>query len=233
MWNCSYLVFQYIDKVLVNLQVTEAYKEFPPAEAPIVCSMAISGDVLLTNSSLGMVQSGSPLSYQQPAATRRDRSFHVAPPRPSLPLQGYHLESTACSFVTTEEEQRHLQCLQVSWDMAHKYESATREQSSCMEWHQLRRPRVTASHFREVCHVSEKSEDGLVHRILQGTRQTAAMRRVIPQAFGTFISIPRICFNLPHVLNVVFLTKLTFLIYRFVNQPCDVVNFIQKNPTHN
>ena len=171
------MVFQYIDKVLVNHQVAKAYKEFPPAEAPIVCSMAISGDVLLTNSSLGMVQSGSPLSYQQPAATRRDRSFHVAPPRPSLPLQGYHLESTACSFVTTEEEQRHLQCLQVSWDMAHKYESATREQSSCMEWHQLKRPRVTASHFREVCHVSEKSEDGLVHRILQGTRQTAAMRR--------------------------------------------------------
>ena len=131
MSNCNYLPFQYIVKILFHLQVTEAYKEFPSPDAPIVCSMAISSDVLLTNSSLGMVQRGSPLSYQQPAATRRDSSFHVAPPRPSLPLHGYHLEPTACSFVTTEGEQRHLQCLQVSWDMAHKYESTTRDQSSC------------------------------------------------------------------------------------------------------
>ena len=131
--SCIFSIFyiQYIVKILFHLQVTEAYKEFPSPDAPIVCSMAISSDVLLTNSSLGMVQRGSPLSYQQPAATRRDSSFHVAPPRPSLPLHGYHLEPTACSFVTTEGEQRHLQCLQVSWDMAHKYESTTRDQSSC------------------------------------------------------------------------------------------------------
>lgn len=36
---------------------------------------------------------------------------------------------------------------------------------------------MTASRFREICQVGEKSEEVMANRILQGTRQTAAMMR--------------------------------------------------------
>lgn len=75
-------------------------------------------------------------------------------------------------FVCSESQQLHLKSLEVTWDMAHKVESATRQQSSSSEWHQLRRARLTASRFREICQVRESSEDSL----LQGTRQIAAMK---------------------------------------------------------
>ncbi|KAI2646375.1 hypothetical protein H4Q32_028342 [Labeo rohita] len=62
--------------------------------------------------------------------------------------------------------------------MAQKIEEATREQSSCPDWHQLRRSRVTASRFREICHVRGlSSAESLAERIIRGTRQTAKMRR--------------------------------------------------------
>lgn len=161
------------------LRVTEVYKDFPAAEAPMICSMGITCEVPLVESALGMVQAGSPLSYQQPATARRDMSFHTAPPRPSLPLDNYHLPPSNFMFVCTKSQQLHLKSLEVSLDMVHKFECATRAQSKCAEWHDLRRPRVTASRFREICQVKECAEDSLANRILQGTRQTAAMKRGI------------------------------------------------------
>lgn len=66
----------------------------------------------------------------------------------------------------------------VTLDMAYKIEAATREQAADQEWHQLCRPRITSSHFREVCFVrGESSAESLAERILKGTRQTAEMRR--------------------------------------------------------
>ncbi|KAK0147919.1 hypothetical protein N1851_012380 [Merluccius polli] len=54
----------------------------------------------------------------------------------------------------------------------------TREQSKCAAWEQVRRSRVTASRFREVCHVrGETSGKALATRIIRGTKQTHAMRR--------------------------------------------------------
>jgi hypothetical protein len=100
-------------------------------EAPMICSMGISSDISLVDSALGKVQVGSPLSYQQPATASNDLSFHVAPPRPSLPLFGYQLQPSSCMFVCTAPEQLHLKSLEVTWDMAHKFECSTREQSTC------------------------------------------------------------------------------------------------------
>ncbi len=157
--------------------MTEAYADFSKAESLMVCSMGISCEVPLVNSALGMVQAGSPVTYHQPAAAQRDMSFHLAPPSPSLPLEGYHLEPSVHMSETTEAERRHLQSLQVTWDMANTLERATRSQSSCEEWHQLRRPRLTTSRFREICFVSNKCEGSLADRILKGTHQTKAMRR--------------------------------------------------------
>ncbi|XP_046873725.1 uncharacterized protein LOC124466095 [Hypomesus transpacificus] len=60
------------------LRVTEGYKDFPTAEAPMICSMGISCEIPLVDSALGKVQAGSPLSYQQPATAKRDLSLHAA-----------------------------------------------------------------------------------------------------------------------------------------------------------
>ncbi|XP_029955469.1 uncharacterized protein LOC115394311 isoform X2 [Salarias fasciatus] len=159
------------------LQLTEVYKEFSADEVPMICSMGISCEIPLAESSLGLVQAGSALSYQHPATAKRDLHFHTAPPPPSLPLHSYRLQPSSCMFVCSEQQQLHLKSLEVTWDMAHKYECATRTQSSCAEWYQLRRPRLTASRFREICQVRENAEDSLADRMLQGTRQTAAMKR--------------------------------------------------------
>lgn len=143
----------------------------------MICSMGISSEIPLADSALGLVQAGSPLSYQQPATEKTDLLFHAAPPPPSLPLQNYRLQPSSCMFVCSEPQQLHLKSLEVTWDMAYKFECATRAQSSCGEWHQLRRPRLTASRFREICQVREGTEHSLADRILQGTRTTAAMKR--------------------------------------------------------
>ncbi len=80
-----YLVIAY--QYIITCQVTEVYKDFPTAEAPMICSMGISCEIPLVDSALGKVQAGSPLSYQQPATVKRNLSFNAAPPRPSVPLQ--------------------------------------------------------------------------------------------------------------------------------------------------
>ncbi len=61
--------------------------------------------------------------------------------------------------------------------MAHGIESATQGQSSCQEWHRLRKIRVTSTCFHEVCHVrGHTSAENLAERILRGTGQTTDMR---------------------------------------------------------
>ncbi|XP_037535870.1 uncharacterized protein LOC119412904 isoform X1 [Nematolebias whitei] len=159
------------------LRVSEMYEDFAAADAPMICSMGISHEFPLVDSALGKVQAGSPLSYQQPATAKRDMSFHAAPPRPSLPLKNYHLQPSKSMFVCSEPQQLHLKSMEVTWDMVNKFECATRAQSTCPEWHQLRRHRLTASRFREICQVQDKSEEDLANRLLQGTYQTAAMKR--------------------------------------------------------
>ncbi|KAJ0061630.1 hypothetical protein NL108_005749, partial [Boleophthalmus pectinirostris] len=158
------------------LCVAEVYQDFSTADRPMICSMGINVDVPLVDSVFGKVQLGSPLSYQQPAKGKA-QTFHGAPSPPSLPLQDYRLQPSDCMFVCSRRQQLHLQSLEVSLDMAHKIEHATQEQSSSSEWHNLQRPRVTASRFREVCHVGEASEELLAERILKGTHQTGAMKR--------------------------------------------------------
>ncbi|XP_061077381.1 uncharacterized protein LOC133111208 isoform X2 [Conger conger] len=159
------------------LQVSEIYKDM--ACAPLITTMGISSEVLLVDSALGKVQAGSPLSYQQPLITSRQITFHPdAPPPPPLPLQHYRLDPSNCMFVCSEKEQLFIASLETTWDMAHKIEAATKDQSMVSEWHQLRRPRLTSSHFREVCHVrGPTSAEHLADRILRGTPQTLVMKR--------------------------------------------------------
>ena len=126
------------------LRVSEVYEDFPPADRPMVCTMGIETNIPLTDSLFGKVQVGSTLSYQQPPK-EKSQHIHDAPPPPLLPLNGYKLMPTECQFVCSRKQQLHLQSLEVTLEMSHQIERATREQSRCAEWHNLRQPRVTAS----------------------------------------------------------------------------------------
>lgn len=60
-----------------------------------------------------------------------------------------HLHALLCAVNIN----RDTSSLATSPEMPRKIEISTREQSSCNEWHLLRRPRITSSKFQEVCHV--------------------------------------------------------------------------------
>lgn len=103
--------------------------------------------------------------------------FH-APPPPPLPLDGYRLEPTSCQFVCSLQQQLHLQSLETNLHMVRKIEVATREQSVSVEWHRVRRDRLTSSRFREICHVrGQSSAEHLSEWIRKGVAQTALMKR--------------------------------------------------------
>ncbi|CAB1351284.1 unnamed protein product, partial [Coregonus sp. 'balchen'] len=157
------------------LQIEEAYKNFDSLSKPLICSMGMSAEKLLVDSHFGKVQVGSLLSYQQPPITSQHIVHHKeTPPFPSLPLDGYRLESNfqGCTFELSEEDQLHI----VS--SAHKIEEATREQSAVSDWQVLRKPRLNSSWFRESCHVRGLTSAGNVaERILKGTAPTADMKR--------------------------------------------------------
>ncbi|XP_030293036.1 uncharacterized protein LOC115593591 [Sparus aurata] len=141
--------------------------------------MGISADVPLVDSAFGKVQEGSPISYEHPVPVSRTVLFHPdAPPPPPPPLDGYRLEPTSCQFVCSLQQQLHLQSLETHLEMARKIEVATREQSDSVEWHRVRRSRITSSRFREICHVrGQSSAERLAERIKKGVAQTAPMKR--------------------------------------------------------
>ena len=62
--------------------------------------------------------------------------------------------------------------------MSAAIEAETRKQSECDLWTQVRKPRLTASRFRELCFVrGDASARALAARIMKGVRQTAHMKR--------------------------------------------------------
>ncbi|XP_051977939.1 uncharacterized protein LOC127639768 [Xyrauchen texanus] len=141
-----------------TLKVQEAYHGLSADEAPMITAMAISSDVPLIESMFGPVQEGSVLSYQLPVmAVPSTRPHTGAPSPPQLPLSDYRLGPPTCAFVFSEHQHHHLASLATSFETAHKVEKSTREQSSCAEWHQLRRCRITSTKFREVCHTRGKA----------------------------------------------------------------------------
>ncbi|KAL1277134.1 hypothetical protein QQF64_023807 [Cirrhinus molitorella] len=155
-------------------RIEEAYSEFTLEDKPLVTTMNMSPEKPLVQSAFGLVQEGSILSYQQLVLTSRYIKLHDAPSTPPLPLDGVNLAPSTCVFVCSEEELLHLQSLNTTLDMVQKTEEAIRDQS----WHQLRKPRITASRFWEVCHVRGlSSAESLAELIIRGNRQTAEMSR--------------------------------------------------------
>ncbi len=128
--------------------------------------------VELVPSQFSHVPLGSPLSYQCPpiAAGVPDVNF------PPLPVLGYQF---GCNFKFVPTLQAlHLESIKFTQSSACQIEKATRQQSKCTAWGQIRQSRVTASRFREVCHVvGDSASQSLAARIIKGTRQTSAMKR--------------------------------------------------------
>ena len=162
------------------LCIEDTYEDFAIEERPLIATMAISPEKTLVETSFGLAQKGSVLSYQQPILPTKVITIHMdAPPFPKLPIDDYQLPPTdMLELSLTDEQNFHLKSLTVTLEMTRKIEEATREQGGNVEWHQLRRSRITSSHFREVCFVrGEGSAQSLAERMLKGTRQTAEMKR--------------------------------------------------------
>lgn len=162
------------------------YAGFDTHNLPLICHMNISDDKPLVDSVFGKVQAGSILSYHHPLPTPGGIITHTdAPPFPQLPPEDYHIPPTVCHLVPTSQEQLHLSSLGVTWPQSHLIEASTRGQSAAPEWHVLRKERVTASHFREVCHVREgRTAENLAERIIRGVRQTQQMKRGLDMETG-------------------------------------------------
>ncbi|CAB1315050.1 unnamed protein product [Coregonus sp. 'balchen'] len=163
-----------------TLNPLPAYADMEPDSLPLICRMNITSDKPLVDSIFGKVQTGSILSYQHPPPPPDSVVIHEdAPPFPKVPLDGYHLQPTDCSYeIMTDQEKLHLSSLSVTLSQSHLIEEATRCQSETPKWHSLRKERVTASHFWEVSHVRGTSTaEKPAERIIRGTRQTPLMKR--------------------------------------------------------
>ena len=132
----------------------------------------------IVDSKFGRVPFGSVLSYQCPPEIGRDIIKHPGCFEfPKLPIDSYSFISDF-NFVPTYKQQCHLVSLQVTRELSASIEKETQNQSQCALWTQVRKPRLTASRFREVCFVrGESSAKALAARMLKGVRQTADMKR--------------------------------------------------------
>ncbi|CAK6972400.1 uncharacterized protein LOC115582046 isoform X2, partial [Scomber scombrus] len=146
---------------------------------PGLCKMLHGVENLnLVDSKFGHVPFGSVLSYQCPPEISKDCIRHPdAPAFPQLPVDGYSFKFPG-NYELNYKQQCHLESLKVTREISAAIETETRQQSECQLWTLVRKPRLTASRFREICHVrGESSAKALASRILRGTPQTAAMKR--------------------------------------------------------
>ncbi|XP_068728761.1 uncharacterized protein [Montipora capricornis] len=130
-------------------------------------------DVLLTESNYGLVPKGSVLSYQQSLPSKKT----AAATNLSLPVPDFQLPVfTHPPTVLSEKQQLHYDSLTVTMEQALEYEEQTREQSASKDWHRLRKHRLTASNFKQICS-RRKDHETLSARLLNSkVVQTAAMK---------------------------------------------------------
>ena len=122
------------------------------------------------------VPKGSVLSYQQ----CKPKPSKTSTLDPTIHVPDFKLPTLSCpSIVLNEIEQLFHESLSVTNDEALKYELETREQSSAPDWHRLRKHRLTASHFNEICS-RKQNFDSLSQRLMNGKMiSTAAVRHGI------------------------------------------------------
>lgn len=155
-------------------KLTEAFKDFPSDQKPLITKMGLTTDVELVDCAFGKVPKGCPLSYQCPVPSSQDYMPNKdAPPRPSLPLSYHSLEPKSSFPVLGVKEQEHMDVMQITWDEADSLELSTRERKELVE--DLRKLRLT-NRFREICKLgSGPSHAGhLVSKIQKGPPKSKA-----------------------------------------------------------
>ncbi|XP_035004588.1 uncharacterized protein LOC118102469 [Hippoglossus stenolepis] len=134
-------------------RITEAFKDFPDDEKPLITSMGLTADEVLVDSAFGKVPRGCPLSYQCPVPSSKDYMTHSnAPHRPALPLPHYRLHTV---LDLTAQEQEHIQDMHLTRETAHFMECATRDSRESAE--ELSKLRLTSC-FRDICRLKPGRE---------------------------------------------------------------------------
>ncbi|XP_028517970.1 uncharacterized protein LOC114576096 [Exaiptasia diaphana] len=123
---------------------------------------------VLVQSAYGEVPKGCVISYQQPLNAKKE---------PSIQLPGFEFPKLSyCHTVLGEREHLFFSALTVTHNQSVEFEVETREQSMTNAWHSLRKFRLTASNFKNICS-RRKDFDTLSKRLLKGKFiQTAAMK---------------------------------------------------------
>ena len=129
----------------------------------------------VVSSKLGNVPVGSVLSYQQKISTDSDISNNFV-------VQCCFKDiSTKINCVLPEKEFHIDMSLHVSEQQSQLYEKNSRKQSECEQWHNYRKNRLTASHFKSIV-VCKNSQEKLARRLVSSRFvQTAAMRYGLQQ----------------------------------------------------
>nr|XP_020502535.1 uncharacterized protein LOC109993799 [Labrus bergylta] len=157
-------------------RLTEAYKDFPDDQKPLITKMGLTENFESVDCAFGKVPKGSPLSYQCPLPSSKDYQIHDdAPPRPKLPLLSPHMldPMTDCPTLSAKELE-HLTVLQINLDAAQSLESSTRPPHGHKELaEELRKLRLT-SRFWEICKLKagQSNVEHLIFKIRNGTRRS-------------------------------------------------------------
>ena len=132
------------------------------------------GDLEYVECNYGTVPKGCVVSYQQPTI-KENSKFLCIQQRDTLPALPAKLLHPLCSHVLPRSQANVLDSLKVSLEQASNIEQETKDQSQNPFWHELRKRRLTASKFKQIC--SRKSDfEGLVSQLKKKTVQTAAMK---------------------------------------------------------
>lgn len=123
---------------------------------------------ILVDSAFGKVPKGCVISYQQPLKVKSNINIQL--PAFNFPSLSYP------DTVLNEKQDLFFSSLAISGQQSIDFEMETREQSTTTAWHELRKFRLTASNFKDICS-RRKDHEILSTRLLKGkVIQTAAMK---------------------------------------------------------
>lgn len=151
-------------------RLSEAYKDMPDNEKPLIAMLGLTEDVEFVDCAFGKVPKGSPLSYQYPVPSDQDfTTIDDAPPQPRLPLQSQKIEPVFSLPTLSAREQEHINRIHLSWEGAYTLEHSSRGNKELIE--QVRDVRLT-NPFRDIflLKTGRSNAEHLIVKIKKGKR---------------------------------------------------------------